>query len=525
MEPEAELVRKYEQILSTMRAQIKSLKGKVVAAEEPFSLKTGASPSPVTCTQDFELVEFKEELVRKEFELEECLLELEEVKNELKKQLGRPVPPLHLHSSGRSEEGDLPHPPNALNWEDDVPVRDDLSDASKEMGDFAPDSAQPLPEVEILRHKIGVVERENRLLREKVDLCDTEIRTLLTRSGKPQTSDGKMRLLPPSHDTNFPEKVSKRGRETVKKPSAPQSRQRSLENYEQELATLRSDLAEKERLLAASSYRASQLADDLRQSRPGLTSLWQELKQELSRDIGSPRNSQIQRKLETLQGSVNASGMNQTAFATLLKEKEDALEDLGKRYNALMDQYQALLKGQSGQKPAETVVQTQDTAKLVTLLKEKETNLAEVTTQFNTLSEQLKSMVTAQTKEQADIREREIQTLRAQISQRDDAISEMQGKLAELSEQLTSLQSTPRQVTLVTPDEEAPPVNMTRTLPVPQAAVPGNPIARPASSTSLRTAPSPGGKKQGAVNATAALLAKKGGIAAKGKTGPVRTPR
>jgi len=477
--------------------------------------------------QDFALVEFKEELVRKEFELEECLLELEEVKSELKKQGGRPVPPLHLHGSRHSEDGEAPsHPPQqGSSWEDEVQVREDLSGDSKDSPVFAPESVQSLPEVEILRQKVDVVERENRLLREKVDLCDNEIRSLLTRSGK--AGDLRMRATAPVRKETPPERVP-RGRETAKQVSGPQSRQRSTDAYEQEVTSLRAELAEKERLLAASSFRASQLADDLRQSRPGLTSLWQELKHELNRDIGSPRTSQLQRKIENLQGSVNASSLNAGAFTTLLTEKEEALADLSKRYNALMEQYQAVLKTQSAPKPEP--VPPQATVTLEAALKEKEVALTEVTTRFNSLSDQLKSMLSAQTKEQSEIREREVNSLQVQISQRDSSIAEMQTKLAELSEQLTALQNSPRHVTISTPapEEESPPANLAKTLPAAMGLTPTpSQGSRPASA--LRPAPGPamkeGAKKAGALNAVAALLAKKAGIAAKGKTGPVRTPR
>ena len=527
METETELVRKYEQILGTMRAQIKALKGKVVAAEGPEqSSRRRASPSPVRVSQDFALVEFKEELVRKEFELEECLLELEEVKSELKKQSGRPVPPLRLQSSRHSEDGEAPsHPPQqASSWEDEVQIREDLSGDSKDSPVFAPDSTPPLPEVDILRQKVEVVERENRLLREKVDLCDNEIRSLLTKTVK--VDEQKMRATAPVHKEKPPERPT-RGRETAKLASGPQSRHRSVEDFEQELHNLKADLAEKERLLAASSYRASQLAEDLRQSRPGLNSLWQELKHELNRDIGSPRTSQLQRKIENLQGSVSNSSLNAATFNTLLNEKEEALADLSKRYNALMEQYQAVLKTQNTPKPQPAP--SQEAARLEAALKEKEVALSEVTSRFNSLSDQLKSMLTTQSKEQTELREREAKSLQMQIAQRDVSITEMQAKLAELSEQLTALQSSSRQGMAQTPapEEESPPANLTMTLPAAMGLTPTSGQApRPASA--LRPTASPmkeGSKKAGALNAVASLLAKKAGIAAKGKTGPVRTPR
>lgn len=525
------MIRKYEHILATMRMQIKSLKGQVLAADEPRRSPQKrteeewiSSPSPVLCTQDFALVEFKEELVRKEFELEECLLELEEVKNELKKQSSRQVPPLQLlnvHSDDPSPHAALQP---ALSWEDDVQVRDDFT-PTKDDPEFAPEAEQQMSETELLRQKVDVVERENRLLREKVELCDSEIKSLMSRSARPDTLE-KMRTDRNERDFRATEPAGKgraeermreeRGRS--KKASAPQSRQRSVEDYERELATMREDLVEKERLLAASSYRASQLADDLRNSHPRLGTLWREVKEELNRDIGSPRSGAMQRKIETLQGSFNSSALHAAAMSTLLSEKDEALAEMTRRYNALAEQYRSVVKSQ-GLSPPKSASQPRETAELASLLSEKETALADLTKRFNTLSEQHNALLQSQNEQQLEAKEKEIAALRTQIESKDSSIVELHRKLADLSEQFDVMQKA-QSDTRVEPEET-------------EEAV-AEPIRRPTPGGESRTTPGAlkpmvnamkeGMKKAGMLDPRASL-GKKMGTVMRGKPGGGRTPR
>ncbi len=358
MEPEAELIGKYDHILTTMRTQIRTLKGSIKDAEVRRQKRN----------DDAE--ELKEELIRKEFELEECVLELEEVKSALRAS--------HKTLPSKSPS---PRPAPVLSW-DDLPVREDFEESSEQ---------------KLLRQKVEIAERENQVLRDKVDLKDEEIRVLASKSFKPE-----LRLT-----RTYQEDRGQRGK--------------TAGEYEREIAELKGRLEAKERLLSP------QPGYD---PRPSISALKQELKEELSRDVATPSGSRLQQKLDSLHESMvacNPAGLItekeeaivqlQGRFESLaeeyrsvvqeeeppsrneelhraIQEKEREISDITSKLAGLEQQIATLSAQQQAESKRSSAVAAQITS-LRTELDAKDQVLADLQDQYVALSDQCQSLMEA----------------------------------------------------------------------------------------------------------------------------------
>ena len=367
MEPETELISKYDHILTTMRTQIRNLKASLKETEVKRQRRTD------------EATEFKEELVRKEFELEECVLELEEVKSALR------------NTQKTVTMTANPAPVLPLNWED-LPVKDDLGKTD-----------EISPETELLLQKVDLAERENQVLRDKVDLKDAEIRAIMTKSIKPD-----LRLT----RTYQEDKSSKR--------------EKTASEYEREIATLRAKLEEKERELRSPREYVPRLSIE---QRPSISALREEVKQQLERDVATP--SRLHEKIESLHDSMvayNPSG--------LITEKEAALVQLQGRFENLAEQYRSAVQAEPSIPPSNPEI-----AKIKAEIEAKETAISDFAEKISKLKQEIANMQAKRTEERKREGElnAELTALREELTEKDQVLGELQDQYVELSDQCQAL--------------------------------------------------------------------------------------
>lgn len=366
MEPETELISKYDHILTTMRAQIRTLRASIKEAEMRRQQRND------------DAAELKEELVRKEFELEECVLELEEVKSALR--ASHKLPPASASPSPRPVPTQLP-----LSWED-LPVREDFA------------SREHSPEQELLRQKVELAERENQVLRDKVDLKDAEIRVLMSKSGKPE-----LRLT-----------------QTYKEDRGKAVR--TVAEYEREIADLRNRLEAKERLLSPQSSL---------EQRSSISALKQELKAELDRDVATPSGSRLQQKLDSLHESMVACNP-----AGLITEKEEALVQLQGRFESLAEEYRSAVQLET---PASG--RNEEIEHFERLIREKELAISEITGKVVGLEQEIAAISAhkqAESKRESALAA-QISSLRLQLSSKDQVLADLQDQYVALSDECQSL--------------------------------------------------------------------------------------
>ena len=365
MEPETELISKYDHILTTMRTQIRTLRASIKEAETRRQQRND------------DAAELKEELVRKEFELEECVLELEEVKSALRASQKLPG---SASPSPRPVPTQLP-----LSWED-LPVREDFA------------SREHSPEQELLRQKVELAERENQVLRDKVDLKDAEIRVLVGKSAKPEL------------------RLTRTYQEDRGKPA------RTVAEYEREIANLRGRLEAKERLLSP------QPSLD---QRPSISALKQELKAELNRDVATPSGSRMQQKLDSLHESMVACNP-----AGLITEKEEALVQLQGRFESLAEEYRSAVQVET---PVSS--RNEEIERLERLIREKEAAISEIAGKIGSLEQEIAAISAQKQAEskRESVLSAQITSLRLQLTSKDQVLADLQDQYVSLSDECQSL--------------------------------------------------------------------------------------